>query len=189
MADSMKLSFSADKPPFNQYELISEIRNQGLYDENAYYPGGYEVRRVYRRPNGTEFGLIENIYGNPGDYQQKKVIIDPMPWQDGLGSVYYKSEQTIIPNNGKYIQKMGEYKAHRGKFRVSMPCPQEYYGNGYKTPLVPEFVSPQDRTFSTGFKGTLEKLALKISSDANGVERPGVKKIGSFLFNMIRRVR
>ena len=53
--------------------------------------------------------------------------------------------------------------------------------------LTPEFNVPRDRQFSKGFKGKLEKFALKISSNADGIERPKLKKVGEFLFNLVRR--
>ena len=50
-------------------------------------------------------------------------------------------------------------------------------------------LKPANRKFATGFKGKLEKLALRISTNANGCERKGLRNIGDLLFKISKRIR
>lgn len=47
-------------------------------------------------------------------------------------------------------------------------------------------VVPETRTFAQGFKGKLQKAAMALGSDANGCERPVLRKLAGFLLKRIK---
>ena len=50
-------------------------------------------------------------------------------------------------------------------------------------------LKPQGRTFATGFKGKLQKAAIKIGTDANGCERPVLRKVSGLLFDIAKKIK
>lgn len=49
--------------------------------------------------------------------------------------------------------------------------------------------SPVERKLMTGFKGKVEKLAMKIGTDANGCERPVLRRVSGFMIDMLRKIK
>lgn len=82
--------------------------------------------------------------------------------------------------NGKKFSSVKEIK-NDGTYSVTRKVGDEIVG-GYE-------IKPVNRKFATGFKGHVEKLAMKIGTDANGCERPVLRRVSGFMFNMLKKVR
>ena len=102
---------------------------------------------------------------NVDNVQFKTTTIKPL--QGGRDS--YKSIERLDTENGLYsvVRKKGD--------RII---------GGYEVNL-----KQADRKFATGFKGKLEKLALRIATDANGCERKGLRNIGDLVFKIAKRIK
>lgn len=48
---------------------------------------------------------------------------------------------------------------------------------------------PIQRKLMTGFKGKVEKLGMAIATDANGCERPILRRVGGFILNLSKRIK
>lgn len=83
-------------------------------------------------------------------------------------------------SNGKKFSSVAEIK-NDGAYSVTRKVGDEIVG-GYE-------IKPVNRKFATGFKGHVEKLAMKIGTDANGCERPVLRRVAEFMFNMLKKVR
>ncbi len=82
--------------------------------------------------------------------------------------------------NGKKFSSVAEIK-NDGTYSVTRKVGDEIVG-GYE-------IKPVNRKFATGFKGHVEKLAMKIGTDANGCERPVLRRVSEFMLNMLKKVR
>lgn len=84
---------------------------------------------------------------------------------------------------------LGQFPDHKlvqiqrpdGFYSVSRSVGKDVVG-GYE-------VIPESRRFADGFKGTLQKVAKQIGSDANGCERTGLRRVASFILNIAERIK
>ena len=132
------------------------------------------------RPNGIDFNvkrtnnqITEKVKGVSGNHY--KTFTQQI---NDLGDVMLKTT-TIIPEKDafkplKSIQRITK----DGYYSVVRLVDDEIVG-GYE-------MSPFIRKFAQGFKGKLQKLALKIACDANGCERPVLRDVGARLLKMVK---
>lgn len=95
-----------------------------------------------------------------------------------------KTNEVQLINSSKYKgKKFSSVKEIKndGTYSVTRKVGDEIVG-GYE-------IKPVNRKFATGFKGHVEKLAMKIGTDANGCERPVLRRVSGFMFNMLKKVR
>jgi len=52
-----------------------------------------------------------------------------------------------------------------------------------------DVVGGETRKLATGFRGKVEKLGMAIATDANGCERPILRRVGGFILNLAKRIK
>lgn len=50
-------------------------------------------------------------------------------------------------------------------------------------------IEPINRKFAQGFKGKLQRLAMRLGTDANGCERPVLRRVSAFILNTLKKVK
>lgn len=161
--------------PANHVESALTCDNERLSSSLAHYDSGHGYYNLTERltPDGDVFELEQRKY-------------------KGRDYLPYISEKQNVSLDGKCKTMEVEYvdspKANReiyssvhelkndGTYSVVRKKGNEIIG-GYEVKHV-------DRKFAQGFKGKLEKLALKMATDANGCERKGLRNIGELLFKI-----
>lgn len=84
---------------------------------------------------------------------------------------------------------MGQFPDHKlvqiqrpdGFYSVSRSVGKDVVG-GYE-------VIPESRRFADGFKGTMQKLARQIGSDANGCERTGLRRVANLFLKIAEKIK
>lgn len=111
------------------------------------------------------YKIIRQKIEHSGDFALKTTTIEP-----------YSSYGFPIHKSVQKLSKDGTYLVERtiGDKKVS----------GYEMNL-----NPVKRTFDKGLKGKLQKTAHLIANDTNGCERPILRNIGSFIFNIAKKTK
>ena len=50
-------------------------------------------------------------------------------------------------------------------------------------------VEPVSRKFAQGFKGKLQRFAMRLGTDANGCERPVLRRVSEFIINTLKKIK
>ena len=113
-------------------------------------------------------------------------------------SPYYMTvEQKIIPGEDTQVKintvegdklhldrpvyKSVEKSTKDGFYSVSRTKNGEIIG-GYE-------IEPINRKFAQGFKGKLQRLAMRLGTDVNGCERPVLNRISEFMLKMLKKIK
>ncbi len=139
--------------------FIDENSVQEFAVKNGSNAGGKPYKVTYQH--------IENL----GDVTVKKTVITPDFDVKGRNFAEFPDHVTF------------ERLTDDGYYSVSRKVGDKVVG-GYEMHL-----NPQDRQFAKGFKGRLQKAALAIGTDAKGCERPVLRRVASFLFNIAKKIK
>lgn len=112
-----------------------------------------------------------NIGGYPGDCHQKIINHGDMT-----------TKTTTVSKCGGKEFKSFQRLDKDGYYSVSRKAGDKIVG-GYEMPTKVK------RTFAEGLKGKLQKTAIAISTDANGCERPVLRKVGELIFNILKKMK
>ena len=155
-------------------------KNPTLEPDCLYYGFHPSVKNprytLYTDKNGKVRELIDYTRNNKDLKSVQKI--------QNIDSVQIKTTEILPFESGnesyKSIQRLDN---ETGLYSVTRQKGKKIIG-GYEVNLKPE-----GRTFSSGFKGKLEKFALNIATDANDCERKGLRNIGEFLFKIARKIK
>ena len=157
------------------------IKNSpALEPECTYYTHTKQANPIYI--NTDEVGKINKVteYGGRRGSELTRATIQELKDIEG---VQIKTTTVTPFEPQKAYQSIQRLDKENGLYSVVRKKGDEIIG-GYEANL-----SQRDRKFATGFKGKLEKLALRISTNANGCERKGLRNIGDLLFKISKRIR
>ena len=130
-------------------------------------------------------------YRNPdyaGQYMARTQVID---YTSKRFDIFWPalSKDTIV-NSAIYSPGQGFPREYRSRQSI---C----YWNGiysrefYKNDKLINFyeIKPIDRKFAKGFKGKLQRAAMRLGTDANGCERPVLNRVSEFMLKMLKKVK
>lgn len=164
------------KPPYNGFHINGEYSNGYLAGKQPTCWGLHDIP-------------IDNDYKEVSYCHYRKNLSQGEYCHSSIAEFIDSSLQTEIKHT--IVTDVNSYSSHQkydkitGDYSIVRKNGNKVI-SGYEMNLNDAL---PNRKFANGFRGKLQKLALKIGVDANGCERPVLSKVSGFLFNTVKKVK
>lgn len=166
--------------PANNIEKSYSCENERHSSTLAHQDSGHSYYNLTERltPDGDTFELEQRKYKGrdylPHISEKQNVSLDGKSKTMEVKYVDYPEANREIYSSCQELKNDGTYSVVRKKGN-------EIIG-GYE-------VKPVDRKFAEGFKGKLQRAAMRLGTDANGCERPVLNRVSEFMLKVLKKVK
>ena len=193
-------------PHYERYgwQLVTGNPKQANLEDNIRYSSergakkplyGHDVHRITDRGFHSYYPNVDIRINHDGAKALREDIADIQ----GEGSIgrfqllHEKNGIVVKENSVTHFPKQGSDSTVRsiaildkenGLYSVTRKNRAGEIAGGYEMSL-----KPKTDALAQGTAGKLQRLALKIGTDSNGCERPVLRKVAGFLFNIAKRVK
>ncbi len=165
-----------------------EIPNTEMNNVREWSSGNSQVRR-FEKPNGVAVQQV--VTPSTIEYTRRVPMSNgKIVRQECVSDVRHRTLQTYNPHKRIYYELQTYSCPARGEFSSVLKKSNVIDDHFGKVVQYLSLEEKEPRVFAKkGLKAFLERSALKIATNSNGCERPGLRKIGGMLFELAKKVK